>query len=233
MPIFRLPLDPIFPAPGLAEPSGLLAVGGDLSPPRLLAAYREGIFPWYSQGEPILWWSLDPRMILLPEELNTPKSLEKTLRQKRFVITLDRACPAVIQACAATPRPGQSGTWITPEMTQAYIDLHDMGYVHSAEAWIREGDTLILAGGLYGVAMGGCFFGESMFHRLPDASKAAFVTLVGHLRERGFTLIDCQQNTNHLARFGAREVPRPAFQERLREAIRQPIPPGPWSLKHG
>ncbi|MBF0624392.1 MAG: leucyl/phenylalanyl-tRNA--protein transferase [Magnetococcales bacterium] len=226
MPVFRLPEEPLFPPVAFAEPNGLLAVGGDLTPRRLLAAYRNGIFPWYSPGEPLLWWSPHPRMVLKPEWLHIPRSLRKTLRQGRFHVTLDRAFPRVIAGCAAVRR--ETGTWITSEMEAAYGDLHRLGHAHSAEAWsvTRPG---MLVGGVYGVAIGGCFFGESMFHLEPEASKCAFAVLMEHLRQRGFSLVDCQMNTHHLARFGAREVPRTRFMADLDLALSVPIPPGPWA----
>src|SRR5262245_53766187 len=191
------------PFPPLAaaqkEPNGLLAVGGDLSPRRLLDAYRRGIFPWYSEGDPILWWSPDPRMVLFPDELRVTRSLAKPLRTKPHEVRFDTAFTAVMRGCAA-PRPGQGGTWIGPEMRAAYRRLHDLGYAHSAETWI-DGE---LAGGLYGVALGGAFFGESMFTRTRDASKMALVGLVRRLAAEGFGLIDCQMHTAHLESLGAR-----------------------------
>ncbi len=203
-----------FPPVEHALPEGLLAVGGDLGLERLLLAYRNGIFPWYAPGEPILWWSPDPRLVLLPGSLHVPRSLRRVLNRGRFRFTLDQAFVAVIHACAADRR--QSGTWLVPEMISAYIRLHQAGYAHSLEVW-REGR---LAGGLYGVALGRCFFGESMFHRESDASKAGLVHLVRHLEAMGFSLIDCQVTTAHLVRFGARQMPRREFLDRLRRALR-------------
>ena len=171
MPIFRLPREVVFPDPSLAEPDGLLAVGGDLSPERLLRAYAEGIFPWFNEGSPILWWSPDPRLVLFPDELHVSSSLARTLRRGRYRVTADQAFGRVIRACSWTERPGQDGTWITDEMIAAYEELHRLGFAHSFEAW--SGETL--AGGLYGVSLGGAFFGESMFSERADASKAAFV----------------------------------------------------------
>ncbi|MCL2669308.1 MAG: leucyl/phenylalanyl-tRNA--protein transferase [Syntrophaceae bacterium] len=223
MPVYRLPEDPLFPPASHAVRSGLLAVGGDLSPVRLLAAYREGIFPWYSAGEPILWWSPDPRFVLFPEELRVSRSMRQFLRQGRVRITYDRAFKEVVAACGE-PRPGQDGTWITPEMQAAYGTLHDLGYAHSIEAW--EGGQL--SGGLYGVSLGSAFFGESMFTRLPNASKAALITLVGRLEEFGFSLIDCQVETAHLTSLGARPIPRKVFLTNLREALRQETLRGSW-----
>ncbi len=222
------PRDPAwFPPPeqALRDPDGLLAVGGDLSPERLLAAYRRGIFPWYSEGQPILWWSPDPRLVLFPRELHVSRSLRKTLRRRPFAITLDAAFEDVIRACAQ-PRRGESGTWITEEMRHAYTRLHRLGWAHSVEAW-QDGR---LAGGLYGVAMGRVFFGESMFSRVSDASKAAFVHLVHQLAAWGYALIDCQVETAHLRRLGAAPVPRERFLALLDEHIRDPAAADPWQL---
>lgn len=204
------PLDPEYSFPDLdmamQEPDGLLAAGGDLSPARLLKAYRLGIFPWFSEGQPILWWSPDPRMILLPDELKVSRSLAKTLRQERFKITFDQDFDAVIRQCAE-PRPDADGTWITDDMIDAYNKLHQLGYAHSVEAW--QDNRLV--GGLYGVALGKVFFGESMFSHVTDASKAAFVHLVKMLKEKSYQLIDCQVQTAHLASLGAHEIPRQQF----------------------
>ncbi len=190
----------------LREPDGLLAVGGDLAPERILAAYRQGIFPWYSEGQPILWWSPDPRAVLFPERLKISRSLRKVLRKGRFRVTADEAFDRVVAGCAA-PRKGEEGTWITPEMAAAYRRLHGMGAAHSVECW--EGDELV--GGLYGVAIGRVFFGESMFSRRSDASKVAFVHLVGMLQRWNYELIDCQVATRHLASLGAITIPRRQF----------------------
>ena len=190
----------------LQEPDGLLAVGGDLQPERLLYAYRNGIFPWYGPDQPILWWSPDPRLVLYPEQLHVSRSLAKTLRQQRFSVTFDQAFEQVIQACAA-PRPGQAGTWITPEMQAAYVDMHRLGHAHSVECWQQDR----LVGGLYGLAMGRVFFGESMFSHMTDASKVGFVTLVRQLESWDYRLIDCQVYTGHLERLGARMIPRREF----------------------
>jgi leucyl/phenylalanyl-tRNA---protein transferase len=224
--LFRLPERPDFPAPELAEPDGLLAVGGDLSPERLLRAYAAGIFPWYSEAAPILWWSPDPRLVLLPGELHLPRSLRRTLRSGRYTVRSDTSFEQVIRRCAGKPRPGQDGTWIVPEMVEAYLALHRLGYAHSIEAW--EGDDL--AGGLYGVSLGAVFFGESMFADRTDASKVAFATLVEWLRNRGFELVDCQVTTAHLVRFGAREMPRREFLDRLATASRRPTMRGTWQV---
>lgn len=212
------PHDPAAPFPpvdwALEEPDGLLAVGGDLSPQRLLNAYAHGIFPWYSDGQPILWWSPDPRLVLQPAQLHIPRSLRKTLKKQPFAITLDTDFAAVIEKCSE-PRADQAGTWITDEMQAAYINLHKLGYAHSVEAW--QEDQLV--GGLYGVALGKAFFGESMFTRQPDASKIAFVQLTRQLHIWGYQLIDCQVYTEHLARFGAKEIPRASFIQQLQQAL--------------
>lgn len=215
------PFPPIDQA--LAEPNGLLAAGADLSPERLLDAYRRGIFPWFNAGEPILWWSPDPRMVLFPNEFAPSRSLRKRLRRGDYEIRVDSAFTEVMQACAA-PRPGQRGTWITPPMVAAYTRLHRLGYAHSVETWIAGR----LVGGLYGVAIGRVFFGESMFTRVPDASKIALAHLVAQLRAWGYGLIDCQMSTRHLASLGAREIPRQAFTRRLAELTSLPGQPSPW-----
>lgn len=228
MPIYRLDEDKpeLFPPPEAAEPGGLLAVGGDLSPRRLLTAYSQGIFPWYSEGQPILWHSPDPRFVLLPEKLHLSSSLKKTLKRAPYEVRLDTAFAQVIDACARTPRPGQGGTWITDEMRDAYVALHRLGLAHSAEAW--RGSELV--GGLYGVSLGSAFFGESMFAHAPDASKVAFATLVEWLKRRGITLIDSQVYTDHLARFGAEEWPRARYLDALEEALQVPTLRGKWVL---
>ncbi|HJS58735.1 MAG TPA: leucyl/phenylalanyl-tRNA--protein transferase [Vicinamibacteria bacterium] len=225
MTIYRLGADLAFPPVDEAEDNGLLAVGGDLAADRLLLAYRLGIFPWYEKN-PILWFSPDPRMVLRAEDLRVSRSLGKTLRRGRFRITLDTAFERVIEGCARTKRPRQRTTWITPAMRSAYGELHRAGFAHSAEAW--QGDKLV--GGLYGVSLGGAFFGESMFARAPDASKAAFVALVQQLAAWGVGLIDCQVYTEHLARFGATEWPRRLYLAELRRALRRPTRQGPWAF---
>jgi len=207
----------------LRQPNGLLAAGGDLGIERLLDAYRHGIFPWFAEGEPILWWSPDPRMVLLPDALKISRSLERTLRNKRFEVRFDTAFRAVMGACAE-PREGQAGTWITAGMIDAYCDLHDAGWAHSVETWI-DGQ---LAGGLYGVAIGSMFFGESMFTRARDASKIALVHLAQRLHGHHFGLIDCQMATAHLASLGAREIPRTEFSQRVAELVNYGDPPGCW-----
>ena len=226
MPVFRLSARLAFPPPELADESGLLAVGGDLRPERLLLAYSLGIFPWYSEGLPILWYSPDPRLVLEAGDLVVSRSLEKTIRRGRYRVTLDTAFDRVIRACAESPRPGQQGTWITEDMERAYRHLHELGYAHSAEAWLDDQ----LVGGLYGVSLGAAFFGESMFARAGDASKVAFVTLVEQLDRWGIDLVDCQVHTEHLARFGAAEWPRERFLRRLADALEQPTRSGRWQL---
>ncbi len=226
MPIFRLSRQPVFPDPKLAEPDGLLAVGGDLSVERLLAAYAAGVFPWYSERLPVLWWSPDPRLVLFPKELHVSRSLRRTLRSGRFHVRADTAFERIIRRCAGQARPGQDGTWITPEMIEAYLRLHRRGFAHSFETW--EGDAL--AGGLYGVSLGAAFFGESMFADRSDASKAAFVRSVEWLAAREFQLVDCQVKTAHLQRFGAREITRREFLDRLRQALRRPTLRGKWAI---
>jgi len=225
MPVFRLTEAIVFPPVHYAEPDGLLAVGGDLSPERLLLAYEEGIFPWYSEGYPILWWSPDPRLVLFPNELKVTRSLGRVLRKKRFQVTLDRAFADVMAKCAGVRRRHEEGTWIVPEMVEAYHRLHIMGHAHSVESWC-DGK---LVGGLYGVSLGGVFFGESMFTEMTDASKVAFVHLVALLQRRSFLMIDCQITTSHLQRFGAREISRREFISRLDEAKEADVPAGSWS----
>jgi leucyl/phenylalanyl-tRNA--protein transferase len=225
VPVFRLDERLLFPRPELAE-EGLLAVGGDLRPERLVLAYSNGIFPWYEEGQPILWHSPDPRMVLLASDLRVPRSLRKTIRKGLYRLTLDTAFRQVMQACGSVKRPGQRGTWITRAMKDAYAELHRRGLAHSAEAW-RGGE---LVGGLYGVCLGGAFFGESMFARAPDASKVAFVALVEQLRRWEIDLVDCQVYTEHLARFGATEWPRRRYLAALRKALAQPTRQGRWTF---
>jgi leucyl/phenylalanyl-tRNA---protein transferase len=207
-----------FPPADAADGSGLLAVGGRLTPRRLLAGYRRGIFPWYADGQPVLWHSPDPRFVLPEGKLHVPRSLERTLRRGTFRIRADTAFDRVVEACAQAPRPGQDGTWITSEMRAAYGALHRLGVAHSVEAWREEA----LQGGLYGVALGSVFFGESMFSQAPDASKAAFVTLARALFAAGCRLIDCQVETEHLGRFGAEAWPRRRFLKALLQAVDEP-----------
>ncbi len=218
--------DPFPPAElALQQPNGLLAAGADLSPSRLLDAYAQGIFPWFGREDPLLWWSPDPRMVLYVRELRISRSLRRAIRSARFHVTVDTAFPAVIEGCAE-PRPGQDGTWITPEMNAAYCQLFEMGHAHSVETW--AGDRL--AGGLYGVAIGRMFFGESMFSRESDASKVGFVHMVAQFGRWGMPLVDCQMPTSHLASFGAREIPRTDFLDQIHQLVRQPAPPTPWRL---
>ena len=209
MPVFLLDNNHlIFPSPELANPDGVLAVGGDLSPERLLLAYQHGIFPWFSAGEPIMWWSPDPRFVLFPEKLKVSKSMRPYFNQQKFRVTYDRAFGQVMRECSQ-PRVGgpQGSTWITESMVEAYIRLHEIGFAHSVEVW--EGEELV--GGLYGLSLGKCFFGESMFTRVSNASKFGFISLVKHLRAFDFQLIDCQQQTGHLKSLGAEAISRKAF----------------------
>jgi leucyl/phenylalanyl-tRNA--protein transferase len=209
----------------LRDPNGLLAAGADLSAARLLDAYSQGIFPWFGQDDPLLWWSPDPRMVLYVDELRVSRSLRRTIRSGRMRVTADTAFAEVMAGCAE-PRPDQEGTWITPEMTEAYRGLFDLGYGHSIEAW--EGDRLV--GGLYGVALGRMFFGESMFSRRSDASKVAMAHLVRQMLRWRMPLIDCQMSTTHLASLGAREVPRSEFLRQMRQLVSQRSLPSPWRL---
>jgi leucyl/phenylalanyl-tRNA--protein transferase len=225
MPIFRPGRRSEFPPPELADEHGLLAIGGDLSIERLLAAYRRGIFPWSGPGEPILWWCPDPRLILVPDRLHVSRSLRATIRKGIYRVRFDTAFTEVIRACATTPRREGPGTWITREVERAYTRLHELGLAHSVESW--HGDAL--AGGLYGVELGRCFFGESMFARETDASKVALVALVEKLKSREVGLIDCQVTTEHLLSLGAEEIPRTEFLRRLEEAMKYPDRPGSWS----
>ena len=227
MPIFRLVDEPVFPPPDYADPSGLLAVGGDLSSERLLEAYRLGIFPWYSEDQPILWWSPDPRFVLELGEFHISRSLRKTLKKGIFQVTLDRVFEEVITACAAVPRAGQNGTWITPEMREAYIHLHGLGYAHSVETWF-EGK---LVGGVYGVSLGKAFFGESMFHRKTDASKVALAALVEQLKSWAFHFVDAQMATEHMMTLGAKEVSRRIFLKQLHSALAHSTKRGKWRIK--
>jgi leucyl/phenylalanyl-tRNA--protein transferase len=211
MPVFQLTRELIFPPVSLSEKDGLLAVGGDLSPERLELAYRSGIFPWYS-GDEILWWSPDPRFVLKPEALRVSKSMKQLLRSNKFVFTVDQAFSEVIKNCKTSERAGQDGTWITEEMQQAYITLHNQGLAHSAETW--ENGKLV--GGLYGIRIGSMFFGESMFSKISNASKFAFIKYVQTLQQSGLQLIDCQVHTDHLESLGAEMIPRAAFLRQLK-----------------
>nr|WP_321257025.1 leucyl/phenylalanyl-tRNA--protein transferase [uncultured Pseudodesulfovibrio sp.] len=226
MTIYRLFDDPVFPDPEEADPDGLLAVGGDLSPQRLLTAYANGIFPWYGDDSPILWWSTNPRLVVFPEEFHMPRSLRRVLNRGTFTFTMDTRFNSVIRRCACCPRPEQEGSWIVDDMIEAYTMLHELGYAHSVEAW--QGDDLV--GGLYGVSLGSVFYGESMFYHVPDASKAAFAVLVDQLKKWDFSLIDCQQTTHHLLRFGARELQRYQFLQMIREGMERPSREGQWKF---
>lgn len=225
MPVYRLIDEIIFPPPEEAEPDGLLAVGGGLSSERLLLAYKLGIFPWYSEGQPILWWSPDPRLILELEEFHVSRRLHQILKKRVFKVTFDKAFESVIQACASVPREGQDGTWITPEMQEAYVRLHEEGFAHSVESWL-DGE---LVGGIYGVSLGRCFFGESMFSHKSNASKVALAALVEQMKAWDFHLLDAQVTTRHLLSLGAKEIPRSVFLERLKKALSFPTVQGKWN----
>jgi leucyl/phenylalanyl-tRNA--protein transferase len=213
MPVFHIPDDLIFPDPDLAEEDGLLGVGGDLKPERLLLAYRNGIFPWFSKGEPIMWWSPEPRCVLYPENLKVSTSLRQALRKGGYEVRFDTCFTDVIRHCSTTKRKGQRGTWIMKEMVEAYIRLHELGYAHSTEVFIG-GE---LAGGLYGVAIGMTYSGESMFHLRPEASKIALYYLVQRLKDWKFPLIDCQVTNPHLLSLGAEEMPRKEFLKQMKK----------------
>lgn len=209
----------------LTEPNGLLAAGGELCADRLLEAYSQGIFPWYAQGQPVLWWSPDPRMVLFVAEFRVARTLRKVVRQEKFEIRVDTAFRDVVEACAATPRPGQAGTWITPAVIDAYCELHLRGNAHSVEA-LHDGR---LVGGLYGVSIGRMFFGESMFTHETDASKVTLAHLVAMLKRADFPMVDCQQETAHLSSFGARPISRWEFAERLTPLVNSTAPAGAWT----
>jgi leucyl/phenylalanyl-tRNA--protein transferase len=225
MPVFQLDESISFPPPQLARKDGLLAVGGDLAPERLLLAYHLGIFPWYSPGEPILWWAPNPRMVLFPDDLHLSRSLIKTMRGGTFKVTFDEAFPAVIKNCAETRLSRGEETWLGEEMIEAYRTLHDLGYAHSVECW--QGNDL--KGGLYGVSLGSVFFGESMFSLAPNSSKVALATLVEQLVLWEFDMIDCQIHNPHLESLGAAEIPGGEFWERLALAVDKPTLIGKWS----
>jgi leucyl/phenylalanyl-tRNA--protein transferase len=225
--VVRLGRELSFPHPSRASREGLLAVGGDLSPERLLLAYSQGVFPWPSEGLPLLWFSPDPRFVLFLDEVHLSRSLKKTLRTTRLDVTADQAFGRVIRACQRIPRPGQDGTWITDAMVAAYERLHELGFAHSVECW--QGQSLV--GGLYGVSLGAAYFGESMFADAPDASKVAFATFLLQARRWGFSLVDCQVRTEHLARFGARPIPRSEFLGRLAGALEVETRRGAWTLE--
>ena len=226
MPVYLLPDELIFPSPQLARKEGLLAVGGDLSQERLLLAYRMGIFPWYAEDEPIMWWSPDPRLVLYPSELRVSRSLKKTLKKQIFRLTVDESFESVINACAHSRTKADEGTWIVGEMIAAYCMLHESGLAHSVEVW-QNGS---LVGGLYGVSLGKCFFGESMFTLISNASKVALVALAQHLQVLEFHFIDCQISTPHLLSFGAQEIPRTQFLKELEQALKSPTLKGKWSF---
>jgi leucyl/phenylalanyl-tRNA---protein transferase len=228
-PVQLLDERPIFPPPAAARADGLLAIGGDLSIARLLAAYRQGIFPWYAEGDPILWWSPDPRLILEPDGLKVTRSLRALMRKDRFQVTFDTAFSRVVAACAETPRGDEFATWIHPEIAAAYGALHELGYAHSAESW-EAGE---LVGGLYGVALGRCFFGESMFSWRSNASKVALAALVALLRSRNVHLIDCQVTSAHLLSLGAREIPRDTFLRLLDGSLAHPTSRNRWTRAPG
>ncbi|MCX5742687.1 MAG: leucyl/phenylalanyl-tRNA--protein transferase [Proteobacteria bacterium] len=226
MPVFRLDDRLVFPPVELAE-DGLLAIGGDLRPERLLLAYSKGIFPWYGDNLPMLWHSPDPRMVMTTDDLVVQRSLRKAIRKRPYRLAMDTAFRDVLVNCAKTPRPNQNGTWLIPEMVDAYTKLHELGFAHSIEAW--DGDTLV--GGLYGVSLGGAFFGESMFAHAPDASKIAFVAAIRQLHAWNIRLVDCQVHTDHLERFGAREIPREQYLELLAIALDEPTRRSRWAFE--
>lgn len=225
MPVFLLGERPVFPPAELADRDGIIAVGGDLTPQRLINAYSHGIFPWYSRGDPIIWWSPDPRLVLFPDELHVSKSMKKLLKRDPFRLTCDLAFERVIEHCSL-PREKQKETWITREMIDAYINLYNLGYAHSVEVWQHKQ----LVGGFYGISLGRCFFGESMFYKVANASKFAFIKFVKKLSELQFLLIDCQNPTGHLKSFGAREIPRAKFLVILKESLRYETRKGKWDL---
>lgn len=224
MPVFLLSDTIEFPPPHLASEEGLLAVGGDLSQKRLLLAYRMGIFPWFSNNEPILWWSPDPRLVLYPHEFKISKTIKKIIKKEVFKVTMDLAFNEVINQCAQVRLKKNQGTWIVKDMIDAYCNLHESGFAHSVEVW-QGGD---LAGGLYGVSLGKCFFGESMFTRVSNASNIGLVKLLEHLKKLSFDMIDCQVATEHLTRFGARQIPRIRFLNQLEKSLNAPTQRGKW-----
>jgi leucyl/phenylalanyl-tRNA--protein transferase len=225
MTVYLLGKEPVFPPADEADPVGIIAVGGDLSPERLIAAYSGGIFPWYSEGEPILWWSPDPRLVLFPDEIHISGSLRRLLNRSPFEITFDRSFDAIIEACQQ-PRKYQGETWITEEMATAFKRLHKLGYAHSLE--VRKNDKIV--GGLYGVSLGKCFFAESMFHRVNNASKFGMVRFVQKLNELDFRIMDCQVSSFHLKTMGAREIPRKKFLDLLAESLQKENLKGSWSF---
>jgi len=227
VPVFLLSDTIEFPPPHLASEDGLLAVGGDLSQKRLLLAYRMGIFPWFSNNEPILWWSPDPRLVLYPHEIKISKTLKKIIKKEVFKVTMDLAFNEVINQCAQIRMKKNQGTWIIEDIIEAYCQLHESGFAHSVEVW-RQGE---LAGGLYGVSLGKCFFGESMFTLVSNASNVGLVKFVEHLKELSFDMIDCQVTTEHLIRFGAREITRTLFLKQLEKSLTAPTQKGKWEYK--
>jgi len=224
MPLFKLSNEIIFPPPGAADENGLLAFGGDLQPARIVAAYRSGIFPWFSPGDPILWWFPDPRLVLFLDDFRVSSRLARDIRKKQFTVTFDRAFARVMASCAQVRIEKGVGTWISKEMHEAYCRLHDLGYAHSVECW--QGETL--AGGLYGIALDRIFFGESMFTRVSNGSKVALVSLVDRLKSADYQLIDCQMTTRHLVSFGAREISGTEFLDQLNSYIQTTVPGGKW-----
>jgi leucyl/phenylalanyl-tRNA--protein transferase len=225
MPIFLLGEEPVFPPPELASPEGIIAVGGDLSPQRLLNAYAAGIFPWYSEGEPILWWSPDPRLVLFPGEVHISKSMRRIINKNQFHLTCDCRFKEVMEKCRQ-PRLKQPRTWITDDIQEAYVHLHHMGYAHSAEVWQNKK----LVGGLYGVSLGKCFFGESMFSHAANASKFAFIKFFQRLFQAGFIMVDCQVPSEHLKQLGAREIPRTEFLNLLEQGLTYKTLKGKWEF---
>ena len=228
MPVFRIPKEHFFPHPALAEDNGLLGVGSDLHPDRLILAYSSGIFPWYNEGQPILWFSPDPRFVLHPNRMHVGRNTRKAVRRNTFEIKMDTAFAEVIDNCSSIPRPGQFGTWITTEMRTAYLTLHELGYAHSIEAW-QDGE---LVGGLYGVCVGDLFAGESMFAKVGDASKVAFVYFAQQAKQWGIKLIDCQVYTDHLSRFGAQDISRNEYLHLIKPLVCAYREPRKWSFEH-
>lgn len=226
MPVYQLPHEPLFPHPSEAVNDGLLAIGGDLSPKRLVAAYASGIFPWFGENDPIMWWSPNPRLVLYPEKFKVSKSLKQTINKKAFDIRIDFAFEEVIKSCSKIPRKGQDGTWITNDMIDAYIKMHELGLAHSIETW--EGNKLV--GGLYGLSIGNAFFGESMFHKRKDASKVAFYYLSKLCLHWEFSLIDCQVTNSHLLSLGAEEIKRDDFLDQLAVCVDKDTRQGVWEF---
>ncbi|MBW2659028.1 MAG: leucyl/phenylalanyl-tRNA--protein transferase [Deltaproteobacteria bacterium] len=228
MPVFLLNKQNIFPSPDMAEENGLLAVGGDLSPARLIAGYKIGVFPWFSEGDPLLWWFTSPRLVLFPDEFRIPRRLRRYQKKMAVIITRDKAFSRVIRACAEIRIAAGEETWIVDKMQQAYLKLHEMGYAHSVECWIHDD----LAGGLYGVALDKVFFGESMFSYVSNCSKFALIELMSYIKKRNFGLIDCQMTTDLLLSFGARELTGKQFQMQLQSHIHNTTPDGTWNDKN-